>query len=237
MTWNVAVPAGTDNIRDGDNAIRELKTDLATALTAYGRFPISAGAPKFHYIGQKDTTANRPTNGEGGFYFDTTLNQLLRDNGSSWDVMSGEFPKTTAISFFQAAAPTGWTKQVVQNDKFLRVTSGSGGGSGGSWELAAEAAHTHTHNHSHSLTPGTAWAQIADNALLFLNRITVGSYSYNWVTGGTGGGSASSSTTLASGVDGDTDSGGGDTGAGSSHTHTHGSTQHAYIDMIICTKD
>ncbi len=34
--------------------------------------------------------------------------------------------------FYQAAAPTGWTKQTTHNDKSLRVVSGTGGGSGGS---------------------------------------------------------------------------------------------------------
>ena len=34
--------------------------------------------------------------------------------------------------FFEATAPTGWTKLTTHNDKALRVVSGTGGGSGGS---------------------------------------------------------------------------------------------------------
>jgi hypothetical protein len=49
------------------------------------------------------------------------------------------FPKNTAWIFFQASAPTGWTKLTTKpgtttslNDRALRVVSGSGGGVAGS---------------------------------------------------------------------------------------------------------
>ena len=41
------------------------------------------------------------------------------------------FPSGTVMLFYQAAAPTGWTKVTTQNDKALRVVSGSGGVAGG----------------------------------------------------------------------------------------------------------
>ena len=41
------------------------------------------------------------------------------------------FPTGTDWVFFQAAAPTGWTKQTTHNNKALRLVSGTGGGSGG----------------------------------------------------------------------------------------------------------
>jgi Collagen triple helix repeat (20 copies) len=41
------------------------------------------------------------------------------------------FPAGTVMLFYQAAAPTGWTKLTTQNDKALRVVSGSGGVAGG----------------------------------------------------------------------------------------------------------
>lgn len=41
-------------------------------------------------------------------------------------------PDTTAMFFFQAAAPTHWVKSTSSNDKMLRVVSGTGGGTGGS---------------------------------------------------------------------------------------------------------
>jgi hypothetical protein len=45
---------------------------------------------------------------------------------------TGGFPAGTVMLFYQAAAPTGWTKLTTQNDKALRVVSGSGGVAGGS---------------------------------------------------------------------------------------------------------
>jgi len=81
------------------------------------------------------------------------------------------FPSGTVMVFYQASAPTGWTKSTSQNNKALRVVSGTGGGSGGSWDLSSgdtsssTGAHTHTgpshthstpsHSHSHSLSAGS----------------------------------------------------------------------------------
>lgn len=245
MTWNAAVPAGTDNIRDGDNAIRELKTDLATALSAYGHFPINVSAPKFQYKGQSGATGSRPTNGEGGIYFDTTTATIVRDNGSSWDQVGINFASGTALCFYQASAPTGWTKQTIQNDKFLRVVSGTGGGTGGSWVLASEASHTHSGpNHIHTVAAHNhQWVENSGDDTWASDGVTTRNFDTinNVATGG---------STVVANLDGasldlftkatslTTDLGGnGSTGAGSSHTHTHGSTQHAYVDVIICTKD
>lgn len=41
-------------------------------------------------------------------------------------------PSGTVILFYQATAPTGWTQVTTQNNKALRVVSGTGGGTGGS---------------------------------------------------------------------------------------------------------
>jgi hypothetical protein len=41
------------------------------------------------------------------------------------------FPKGTTLLFWQASAPLGWTKITTQNDKLLRVVSGTGGPLGG----------------------------------------------------------------------------------------------------------
>lgn len=43
----------------------------------------------------------------------------------------GIVPQSSVSIFFQASAPTGWTKSTTHNDKTLRVVSGTGGGSGG----------------------------------------------------------------------------------------------------------
>lgn len=43
----------------------------------------------------------------------------------------GIVPQSSVSIFFQAAAPTGWTKSTTHDDKTLRVVNGTGGGSGG----------------------------------------------------------------------------------------------------------
>ena len=48
-----------------------------------------------------------------------------------------EIPSGTVMVFFQVSAPTGWTQVVTQNDKALRVVSGSGGGTGGTHGLSS----------------------------------------------------------------------------------------------------
>jgi hypothetical protein len=44
---------------------------------------------------------------------------------------TGIFPTNTNWVFYQASAPTGWTKQITHDNKALRVVSGNGGGSAG----------------------------------------------------------------------------------------------------------
>jgi hypothetical protein len=76
-------------------------------------------------------TANLPTQtSHSGKYLTT--------NGSSaaWTTLptypTSAIPAGTVMLFWQANAPTGWTKITSQNDKAFRVVSGTGGGTGGS---------------------------------------------------------------------------------------------------------
>ncbi len=87
---------------------------------------------------------------------------------------AGEFSSGVVMVFYQASAPTGWTKSTTNNNKALKVVSGSGGGSGGTHGLSSppSTSHTHTgashthsgpnhrhstpnHSHSHSLSAGS----------------------------------------------------------------------------------
>ena len=43
----------------------------------------------------------------------------------------GIVPQSSSSIFYQASAPTGWTKSTSNNDKALRVVSGTGGAAGG----------------------------------------------------------------------------------------------------------
>lgn len=67
------------------------------------------------------------------------------------------FPIGTKMVFAQAAPPTDWTLDVADNDRYLRVVSGSGGGIGGPDNVnvsPTDLTHTHTlNNHQHALVP------------------------------------------------------------------------------------
>ena len=85
---------------------------------------------------------------------------------AAYDAAIQVIPTGSVMLFYQTAAPTGWTKLTTQNNKALRVVSGSGGGTGGSNTFTSTFAasravpllqHNHTANssnqtanHSHS---------------------------------------------------------------------------------------
>lgn len=144
-------------------------------------------------------------------------------------------PAGTAMLFYQAAAPTGWTQYTGVNDRALRVVSGSGGVTGGttaystyfngSFSVGSTAiteaqmpSHMHTYQdpgHSHGYVPYT-YAGFSDTdrgsgPSLF----SIDDY------GQTG----SSTTNITINY----------TGSGNGHTHTIPSLQ--YADVIICTKN
>ena len=150
--------------------------------------------------------------------------QSGNNGGLTWATVSSEdyIPDGSVMAFFQANAPTGWTKVTSQNDKVLRVVSGTGGGTGGSAAFTSPAhnlaagAHTlstselASHSHGGVITGGGSVGNYPGNA---------GSWR-NWIT------SLSSGSTSAA-------------GSGSSHSHSmSGSiTTPQYIDVIICSKD
>jgi hypothetical protein len=69
--------------------------------------------------------------------------QAQANMGLGHDIQSG-----TVMLFYQAAAPTGWTKLTTQNDKALRVVSGSGGVAGGTNPFSTVMAQAATGNHT-----------------------------------------------------------------------------------------
>ena len=130
----------------------------------------------------------------------------------------GGLESGTVAVFFQSGAPTDWTKSTANNDKMLRVVSGTGGGTGGTAAISSPAhsisaaahtvatsempAHTHTADHQDSDAMYRESAGYSDPV-----KETAGN------TGSTGG--------------------------GGSHTHsgTGSITTPAYMDVIIATKD
>jgi hypothetical protein len=61
-----------------------------------------------------------------------TSTGILFPDGTTLTSKYQVIPQGAVAVFYQAAAPTGWTKSTTHNDKALRVVSGTGGGSGGS---------------------------------------------------------------------------------------------------------
>ena len=63
--------------------------------------------------------------------FDDAMSLTIAQQTQARSNIAADFPSGTVMLFYQATAPTGWTKLTTQNDKALRVVSGSGGVSGG----------------------------------------------------------------------------------------------------------
>ncbi len=66
------------------------------------------------------------------------------------------FPSGTKMLFTQAAAPTGWVQDTSQNDRVIRVVSGTGGGTGGSWTVSGLSADNHNHQWYNSINSATS---------------------------------------------------------------------------------
>jgi hypothetical protein len=105
----------------------------ATILTTNAAVTVAQGG-----TGATTLTTNNVLLGNGTsapqFVAPGTTGNVLTSNGTTWTsaAAGGGFAAGTAILFYQAAAPTGWTQVTTQNNKALRVVSGAGGGTGGS---------------------------------------------------------------------------------------------------------
>jgi len=177
------------------------------------------------------------------------------------------FPSGTVMVFYQASAPTSWTQVTTQNNKALRVVSGTGGGTGGTHALTSppSTSHTHTgpshthstpsHSHSHSLSAGAhtlSTAEMPSHSHSLSGLTSGGNFGYgggkyqtqvvnnpNALSLGTSsvGGGGSHSHSLAGSI---TSGGSGTSGAaGTGATSSSGPTAFApqYIDVIVCSKD
>jgi hypothetical protein len=125
------------------------------------------------------------------------------------------FPSGTALPFYNASAPIGWTKSTANNDKALRVVSGVGGVSGGTNAFSSVMAQTVVGSttitqatmpsHTHSVAAGS-------------NGLT-----YTTAAGGGVGIAAIPQNSTSAGSDG-------------AHNHTI-ALSIAYVDLIIASKD
>ena len=161
-------------------------------------------------------------------------NNVGRGSGSIV-LPAGGLASGTKTDFFQAAAPTDWTQDTSNNDKMLRVVSGSGGGTGGS-QAVSSPAHNLAGAHNlaaaaHTLT--TAESASHSHSVPMYRPATYQSGNKPYRGNGPGYGSPSGSATA------------GAVGGGGSHVHNmsgnvsvSGSiTTPTYMDVIIATKD
>lgn len=129
---------------------------------------------------------------------------------------SQAFASGTVLLFWQTAAPTGWTKIVTQNDKALRVVSGSGGVSGGTNAFSTVMAQSVVGSSSLST------AQLASHPHGVSAPIT--SLTVNTLCGVSLAASPSASTST------------GNAGSGTTHNHTI-TMSIQFIDIILCSKN
>jgi hypothetical protein len=188
LTFSAAPPSGTSNI-----SVRHLGV---------------AGIPNTPSAASVGISAFSATGTPSSSTF------LRGDN--TWAAAGGGtvIPAGTVMLFYQAAAPTGFTQVTTQNNKALRVVSGTGGGTGGSvaftTAFAANAVGATTITTStmpsHSHTTGAGFANCGAPFL---------------------GSTSSSSSNISSGS----------TGGDGSHTHSFQSLAVQYIDIILASKN
>ena len=161
---------------------------------------------------------------------------------------------STKAIFFQASAPTGWTKDTTNNGKALRVVSGvSGGSTGGVKDISTAISLTHTAHSISTQSDHTHKPSTHNHTIIDVFNTATGKTSFAGYLIGSGdtpirtvsnGASTSSKLTpfldyFDSSVDEYDES-----SAGGSHTHNNVTTTSAltdltlkYVDVIVCSKD
>lgn len=136
----------------------------------------------------------------------------------------GGFRSGTTLLFYQAAAPLGWTKLTSQNDKALRVVSGSGGVSGGTNAFSTVMAQSVVGSSSLSIAQLPSHGHNPNLGLSFITWYNATGHNYPLPNG-----AASLEVEVSGGVP-------ASTGSGSTHNHTITMAMQ-YIDVILASKN
>jgi hypothetical protein len=160
-TWDAAyeaLPAAGDLISDGDDKIRNFKTDVRERLAKdhymdiagtdadhgeHSKVTLRVGSAPTHaankgFLYAKDVSAKAEL-----FYIDEDGNEVQVTSGG---VIPGTLPSGTKMWFYQNTAPTGWTVDSTPADALLAVKGGTaaynanGGTQAGTW---TQTGHTH----------------------------------------------------------------------------------------------
>ena len=203
-------PLGGDPTNKGDDHLRLIKSVIKAAFPgASGNgfsIPITATEVELNYISGLTSNAQAQFNALG-----------VRVDSLEASLPA---PTGTKLSFYNAAAPVGWTQDATKNDYMMRVVSTAGGGSGGTASpIVNDSTHTHTTG-SHRLTI----AEMPAHTHTYIGHVS---------QRGASSGSAQDGL-----LNRETSSQGGNA------THNHGSTSSGgtnwtpkYIDMILASKD
>lgn len=198
-----------------------LQESLANAnLVSLGALPTSAD--KFPYFTGAGTAALANLS--------TFVRTLLDDaDAAAARATLGAAPATlipsgTVMSFFQAAAPVGWTQVTAHHNKAMRVVGGAGGGSGGSVSF--------TSAFTSQAVSGSNSATTLTSAQIPAHTHPIPTYGDETGAGFICAGSGPFVSNINSWEN---------TGGGGSHSHTFTGTAInlavQYIDMIIASKD
>jgi hypothetical protein len=149
---------------------------------------------------------------------------------------AASIPAGAVMSFFQASAPTGWTQVATQNNKGIRIVSGTGGGTGGTVAFSTLFSATASYAGTINITSG----QVGDTSL---TTAQLASHTHAITStplfNGANGGEVYINQLVASNT----------TAAGSNAVHTHSLAGAAavgnftsnfnlqYIDMILASKN
>jgi hypothetical protein len=151
-------------------------TPMVAQLTLVGDPVNPRDAADKHYIDTQVTAINA----RGNVRYDTaqslTTGQQLQAQSNIG--IQGSVPSGAVMLFYQASAPLGWTQVTTQNDKALRVVSGSGGVSGGTNPFSTVQAQTTVGNHT--LTVGQLPASIGSQATNTITVYNIGNAGYYW---------------------------------------------------------
>lgn len=120
--------------------------------------------------------------------FTISATTLTFPDGTTMTTAAQSIPSGTVTNFFQASAPTAWTKLTTNDNAAIRIVSGTGGGTGGSvnfntafasqsvagsisvsggavssYTLSTSEipAHNHNYNYSNDSNPGTGGRNLA----------------------------------------------------------------------------
>ena len=168
-----------------------------------------------------------------------TVNGVTFSDTTQLNSKRGIFPQSTVWIFYQASAPTGWTKSTTNNDKTLRVVSGGTGGTAGGTTAFSTIFPTSTTPVSVSSIPlsGTTGSTTLTEAQLPSHTHPNGGFT--GLTPGGGDVSGGAGWTRSSPA-----TGPGPGSGGGSHTHPWSGTANLsttfdlrlqYIDVIVCS--